>query len=709
MQNTHWIQGDNLCESPLFRRSFHLDRLPVRARMEVCGLGYFHLYINGKRADDREFTPAPTNYTSTLGCDATYPVWEERAGYRCLYLTYDLLPFLAEGENVIGFHLGNGWFHQTRRKAEGIFPFGFPKLRYELTLTWPDGEAALIESDPKTLWKPSGILRNNLFYGEVQDLALLREDWCGAAADLSGWQPARPSHAPQSQLTEQECPPDKILYTLKPRLLAEEDGRKLYDCGENISGWTTVWCTGKQKEPITVRYAENLAGSHRLDYSSAGGEGQIQEDCYLCADVPMEAHPFFCWHGFRYFEIEGPGEALEVSLVCTQVPVTSSFRCSDPLLNWLYEAYIRTQRDNFHGCIPSDCPHRERLGYTGDGQLTCEAAMLTLDVKGLYEKWYQDILDSQGADTGHIPHTAPFLGGGGGPGGWGGAVYILPMAFHRIYGDTNLLEKGYPAIVRWLDYMDSRSRDGLIVREEEGGWCLGEWSDPGPEQDRIPAEFVNTYYYIWGLKACREASALLNAPEPAWLESRLRASEEALLRDYFDPRTGDFCAGRGAANAFALMLHLGDARTRENLIARYRAAETLDTGIFGTPTLLEQLFREGEGGLAFRLLTNRGPASFARMMEAGATTLWEAWDGSSSHNHPMFGSVVKLLFTEILGIKQREGSCGFRDFTLEPAHIPSLQWAEGEIRTAAGTIHVRWDQDAQGGMTIERQIRTLEP
>ena len=145
------------------------------------------------------------------------------------------------------------------------------------------------------------------------------------------------------------------------------------------------------------------------------------------------------------------------------------------MLNWLYEAYIRTQLDNYHGCIPSDCPHRERLGYTGDGQLTAETAMLLLDTKELYRKWYQDILDSQGAETGHIPHTAPFLGGGGGPGGWGCAVYQVPLAWAKIYGDDSLLVQGYDAILRWFDYMDAHSEKGLVVREEEGGWCLGDW------------------------------------------------------------------------------------------------------------------------------------------------------------------------------------------------------------------------------------------
>ncbi|MCI9336939.1 MAG: family 78 glycoside hydrolase catalytic domain [Lachnospiraceae bacterium] len=702
MRDTHWIQGDNSCESPLFRRDFSLTCLPAGAKLRVCGLGYFHLYVNGRRIDDTEFAPAMTCYSSTLGCDTTYPVWEERTAYRSLYLEYDLLPYLTRGLNVMGFHLGNGWYHQTRRTAEGSFLFGFPKLMFELTLTGQDGEVLVLKSDPRTLWKPSWLLENNLFYGETHDFRLLREDWCTPKADLSGWQPARPSHAPETLLTRQDCPPDRVLRTLSPVLLSQDKDRKLYDCGENIAGWVTVRCCGRPGEAVTVRHAEELdSQGHGLDFASAGGESQIQEDVYLCGAAPVTAHPAFTWHGFRYFQVEGPGEVLSASQVCTDIAVTSSFRCSDPVLNWLYDAYIRTQQNNYHGCIPSDCPHRERLGYTGDGQLTCETAMLTMDTRKLYEKWYQDILDSQGADTGHIPHTAPFLGGGGGPGGWGGAVYIVPMAYYRIYGDAGLIESGYPAVLRWLEYMDSRCLDGLIVREEEGGWCLGEWCAPPAREGMLPVEYVNTYYYILGMHAFRQMGEILHRSQPLWLEERIRVCREAMMRAYFDRSTGDFCGGRGGANAFALNLGLGDARTKENLAARYRTAGALDTGIFGTPVLLEQLFAQGQADLALRLMT-AGPTSFGHMMEAGATTLWESWDGHASHSHPMFGSVVKLLFTEILGIRQREGSCGFADYFLEPAAPARLRWAEGSVRTAAGTISVRWSRLEDGRLEIVR-------
>ncbi len=166
-----------MCESPLFRRSFTLDLLPVSAELEICGLGYFLLYVNGQRVGDQEFMPALTGYSSVLGCETTYPVWEERTAYRCLYMTFDLLPFLKKGENVIGIQLGNGWYHQTERTAEGKFIFGFPKLRYELDIIDSEGGRIWIESDRKTLWKPSEIIKNNLFLGEEHDLRLSRKDW----------------------------------------------------------------------------------------------------------------------------------------------------------------------------------------------------------------------------------------------------------------------------------------------------------------------------------------------------------------------------------------------------------------------------------------------------------------------------------------------------------------------------------------------------
>ena len=279
--------------------------------------------------------------------------------------------------------------------------------------------------------------------------------------------------------------------------------------------------------------------------------------------------------------------------------------------------------------------------------------MLLLDTKELYRKWYQDILDSQGAETGHIPHTAPFLGGGGGPGGWGCAVYQVPLAWAKIYGDDSLLVQGYDAILRWFDYMDAHSEKGLVVREEEGGWCLGDWCFPASEEkEQLPEAFINTFYYLHGLQEMMQISEKMNNKLPIRFAEREKNVKNAFLDAYFDPETGDFCEGRAAGNAYGLALGLGDERTKKHLVEKYEALGRFDTGIFGTSMLLEQLFSIGAGDLAVRLLTNDSEAaSFAHMKRNGATTLWERWDGRESHNHPMFGACVRLLFTQILGIR----------------------------------------------------------
>lgn len=740
MKKEHWICGGAGCEAPLFRRSFWLDRTErfQRARLEICGLGYFLFYINGKRISDQELMPAMTDYASVLGCETTYPVWEERSAHRCRYLSFDLLPYLKAGENVLAVRLGNGWYHQTERIAEGKFVFGLPKLWFELTLTDADGRQEWIESDRQTLWHPGGLLKNNLFLGEVRDLRKEPEGWQYPDADLSGWKPAQPVHAPETLLEEQTCPPDRVIRKLYPILIGEYDGRKIYDCRENIAGRVVLSCLGKKGECITVRHAEELAADGTLDFESAGGSDQLQQDHYICDGRIQTLHPLFCWHGFRYFETEGSCEVLWAEVIHTDVAVTSSFSCSDPVLNWLYEAYIRTQLDNYHGCIPSDCPHRERLGYTGDGQLTAETAMLLLDAKELYRKWYQDILDSQGAETGHIPHTAPFLGGGGGPGGWGCAVYQVPLAWAKIYGDDSLLVQGYDAILRWFDYMDAHSEKGLVVREEEGGWCLGDWCFPASEEkEQLPEAFINTFYYLHGLQEMMQISEKMNNKLSIRFAEREKNVKNAFLDAYFDPETGDFCEGRAAGNAYGLALGLGDERTKKHLVEKYEALGRFDTGIFGTSMLLEQLFSIGAGDLAVRLLTNDSEAaSFAHMKRNGATTLWERWDGRESHNHPMFGACVRLLFTQILGIRMIPApqppvvnpaqpdvtappaqALKPLDGELQPPAVPAsaqhfsyeirlssqrqLTWAKGSIQTPDGILSVSWELLENGEKQVE--------
>ncbi len=686
-EDAQWIAAQG-SESPQFRGIFSVNE-PSSATIRICGLGFFELWINGQKVSDDLLVLAWSDYAPRSLRNLTYPI-NDRFSHRTYYLEYDLLPYLRSGENVLGAWLGNGWYNQNRRTAEGILDYGKPTLCFSVKWQEADGSTLSFASGEHMLWRQSEIIENNIYMGEVHDLSLHNPNWCTIDGHSLPWQPVQIVDPPQTNFQPQDCPPDRVIRTISPTLIFEDETRQIYDCRENISGWAVLDLPANPGAEVTVRYSEEYdERNHALDFESAGGSGQVQTNRYIASDAPTLVHPRFGWHGFRYFQLEGIAQVREVQVVHSDHSVTSRFASSNPTLNWLYEAYLRSQLTNIHCGVPSDCPHRERLGYTGDGQLTAQAAMLCLDVRSLYIKWMRDIADGQDPTTGHVQHTAPFYGGGGGPGGWGSAIWIIPWQFYMHYGDDSLLREYLPAILKWLDYMESRSEEGLVVREEEGGWCLGEWCAPN---QTIPEPYVNTYYYIKGLETTLQIGRILNRPvDDERQDQRIERARTAITSAYHDPDSGSFCAGANGADAFALDIGLGDERTKTNLITRYRTLQTFDTGMFGTDLVIDQLFRLGEGDLAFSLLTNDSPTSFERMRRMGATTIWETWDASVSHNHPMFGGVVRNLFTHILGIRQAPGTAGFSNVTIKPMPIAGLEWVKGSIATPQGTLSVEID------------------
>lgn len=367
--------------------------------------------------------------------------------------------------------------------------------------------------------------------------------------------------------------------------------------------------------------------------------------------------------------------------------LNATFECGNETINWLFNAYIRTQLINMHCGVPMDCPHRERLGYTGDGQLTCNAVMTEFDAEEFYRKWISDIRDCQDKTTGHVQHTAPFAGGGGGPSGWGGAIINVPYQFYRHYGHRDELEELFPSMEKFVEYMESRTENGLIVREEKDGWCLGDWCTPGKIE--IPEDFVNTTMFISQLKRmiiCAEALENRHNKYERLIEKYSRA----VTKKYFDEETGDFFNNIQGANAFAVNCGLGDERTVENIVKKYSKKTEFDTGIFGTEILLNVLYKTGNSDLATRLLAGKSDVSFDFMRRSGATTLWENWNGEASHSHPMFGASTEFLFEEILGIKQEKDSVRYDKIIISPVFPDCLTFARGKITTPHGEIAVSW-------------------
>ncbi|MBQ9482392.1 MAG: family 78 glycoside hydrolase catalytic domain, partial [Clostridia bacterium] len=519
---------------------------------------------------------------------------------------------------------------------------------------------------------------NNLYYGETHDYTRFSGD-IFTAHEKYGIFPVKKIPAPKAKYLLQKCPNDKIIRKLKPAEVGRTDGGIIYDAGENISGFVSFVSAG---EDVFIKHAENIKNGS-LDFTSAGGEGQISETAYFSAKKGTSVHPFFCWSGFRYFEVKGRAEQIEVNVVHADIAVTSKFFCGNETLNRLYDIYIRTQLNNMHGGIPSDCPHRERLGYTGDGQLVCESAMLLTNARGFFEKWTRDIADCQDIVTGHVQHTAPFCGGGGGPGGWGGAMVLVPYYHYKLFGDKAFVKKYFRNGLKYIESMERFLDGGLVVREMPGGWCLGDWCTPG--KVLLPESFVNTYFYI----KCMRALEYLGRETDEYVDfaERIEKSLSAITEKYYDSENNTYCGGVQGADAFALSLGIGNKAMKDALIERYSLSGKPDTGIFGTDVLFAYLAENGEADLLFKLFTATEYPSFGYMLKNGATTLWEDWDGKTSHDHPMFGACVKQIFYGILGVKLYPSE---NKVVLAPRYVEGMGTAEFSLSVCGGNFSAKY-------------------
>ena len=674
------------------------------ATLHITALGYFEPFMNGERLTEDQLIPPKSDYVQRDLSTASYPIYDTMS-HRIYYYTYDLTPRLNPGENVVAAHVGSGWFGDTKNTAEGMRPWGRIFLIFKLILKDAAGNETEICSDASnTKWHRSHVLETALYYGEYHDYRKYIEGWNDAGLDDADWKKPTPAPLPHTFFMQPDFPSDRTCGEITPVLIEKRGDRSVYDLGETASGWP-VLVRNDKTEPnglVTLRYADALTEENGLDFQYTGGLWRAQRDAYVFArHMPCEElHPHFLWHAARYVELTGEAELKTFVKVQTPIQRVSKFKSSSEILNWFFTAYTNTQEANVHGSIPSDCPHRERLGYTGDGQLTCGAVMSVYDARDFYKKWMRDIRDCQDIKNGHVQHTAPFFGGGGGPGGWGGAAVIVPYRYYQFYADKEALRLAYPSMKGYIDYMLTRCEANVVVREEDKGWCLGDWCTPG-NKNRIPEAYVNTYFFIKCAEMCAKTAEILDVPADApFFTAVAETLKKGVCSHFYDESTGSFCGGVEGADAFAVDIGLGDARTLQNLVNKYETLGTLDTGIFGTDILTRVLFREGYGSLAYRLLTNKGEVSFFNMKKHGAMNLWEEWDGVHSRCHPMFGAVTEYFFSDILGIRRFEGRPGYADVIIAPAEIPELENVSGTMGTPWGNITVVIGTDENGRRNV---------
>ena len=684
IENAKWIAATEAEQAPCIEKKFSVGKVRS-AILDITGLGYFYAEINGKKVTDDLFNPVFSDYRARSLNNLLYPI-ADKMTHRVYFCRYDIAEMLKCGDNVLSVYLGNGWYRQTKRTAEGHLEFGNKLIaRFSLRYVDEQGCEREILSDGTEAWRQTEITDNNIFYGETQDLRVLVKP--------SEYGDVTVEDDFETIFTLQTCPAERVIRTIAPRLVKQNGNKCVYDAGETVSGRVCLRAYGNSGDVVMVNHSECITKDGTLDVNSSGGdilndrgEKQLQLTKYVLDGTNRELYPKFCKQAFRYFEVEGAAEVVCVEVIHACLSERTTFACSNSVLNWLYTAYKRTQLINMHDGFPSDCPHRERLGYTGDGQITASAAMTMFDCESFYRKWIRDICDCQNIDNGHIQHTAPFYGGGGGPVGWGGAVVQVPYVFYMHYGDKSLVQEVLPHIVEWVDYIVSRTDNGLVCREENGGWCLGDWATSAVV---IPQEFVNTTLFVCMLE---KAAFLAKQVERHDLVNRFselqKRYRESVTNEFFDDETGSFAGGVQGADAFALAAGLGDRRTLENLVAKYARDCRFDTGFIGTYVLVEQLIAHDRVDLAFDLLSASKKGSFGYLKRLGETTIWEYLDTKwCSHAHPMFGAVAEFLPKVLLGLPDKERT---NEVVLRPRFPRKLSYAEGSALYNGKPVEVRW-------------------
>jgi len=659
-----WTGGANQ-----LRKEFALSGAVKRARAYVCGLGYYELRVNGRKAGNHVLDPGWTTYDK-----------------RVLYVTYDVTNSLRRGLNAVAVILGHG-------------KFGSRALLLELDIELEDGTRTSVVSD--TLWKAASgpLVEDSVYNGETYDARLEQSGWDRPGFDDKAWAPASAVKGPSGVLSAQMMPAIQVTETIVPfKMTTPQPGVYVFDMGQNFSGWARLSVSGPRGTDVRMRFAELLYDNGMINRENL--RSARAEDHYILKGEGEETwEPRFTYHGFRYVEVTGyPGtpalDAIRGRVVRSAVRPAGSFAASKDILNRLQRIVTWGQMTNLHS-IPTDCNQRdERMGWMGDAQGTAEEAIMNFDMAAFYTNFVRDIRDVQD-NKGQITDTVPFIWGSrpADP-AWGTAYPLLCWYMYQYYGDTRILEEQYDGLKKYVEFLKTRAENGLVKYSYYGDWVAVE---------KCPGAIVSSFYYYYDTKILADAARVLGKAQDAALYDKLTADiRTAFNREYYNPKTGDYADGTQTANTLPLFLGIatekeGSAwgRLFDDIV--YKHDSHLTTGIIGTKYIMELLTRNGNADLAYDIAVQTTYPSWGYMIENGATTLWELWqkrEGPSmnSHNHPMFGSVGAWLYKALAGINPAPGSAGFEKILFQPQVVRDLRHASGRLETLRGEISCAWSR-----------------
>ncbi|WP_254650839.1 family 78 glycoside hydrolase catalytic domain [Streptomyces sp. GbtcB7] len=698
----------------VLRRAFTVEEPVARARLYATAHGIYEAHLDGLRVGDFELTPGFTSYH-----------------HRLQVQTYDVTDRLGPGLHVWDVTLSDGWYRGLTGALQEADSYG-SRVAFlaQLVISHPGGNQTVIATGPDWRSATGPVVTADLLDGQSTDMRRTPTGWAAVRLGTDAL------YDDLDRLTSSPAPPVRRIEELRPVAVTRlSPDRQVIDLGRNINGWVQLRTPAPAGSTVTLVHGEALGpdGDVTLEHLTAhhyvtGAPFPLRQEDRVVSDGTAPFEPRHTTHGFQYVRVEGHPHTLtpddvSAEVVHTDLRRTGWFECDNEDLNQLHLAADWSLRGNVCD-IPTDCPTRERAGWTGDWQLYLPTAAFLYDVAGFSLKWLRDLAADQWPD-GNVPCIVPRGPSGvmdalDGSAGWGDAAVIVPWELWRAYGDLGILREQYPSMKKWVEYAARSARERQHPQRAvhhpylwDTGHHFGEWLEPGGTEAIDPTldhGDVATAYLHRSADLLASTAQLVNSGEAARYEEIAQGALHA-WRSHYVAGDGSLTPHTQATYVRALAWGLLPEELRSaaagHLASLIRAAGThLGTGFLSTPDLLPVLADHGHLDLAYELLLQRTPPSWLGMLDRGATTVWESWEGigddgraRGSLNHYSKGAVISFLHTRTAGIRPLEP--GYRRFLVAPRPGGGLRRAEGVHQSPYGLIRSAWQITSCGAFRLQ--------
>lgn len=676
-----------------FRTTFKTEKKVKTAFVYIAVAGLFEMEINGQKVGDHVLDPIYTRFDR-----------------RNLYVVHDITTQI-KNENAISVLLGNGWynhqstavwyFHEVDWRAR-------PRFCLDLRIEYEDGSIETISSSEAWKTSLSPVVFNSIYTGEHYDATKEQPGHSTYSFNDSSWNRSWITPAPSDKITPQLMHPIRATSRIPAVSMRKlNDRHYIFDLGQNFAGVSEIRVSGKRGTVLRLKHAEILDSSGQLDmrnievhYRPTDESDPFQTDIYTLKGEGEEVfYPHFNYKGFQYVEVVSsePIELTKESLVGikwhSDVPQRGNIETTNPYLMKLWKATNQSYLSNLFG-YPTDCPQREKNGWTGDGHIASETGLYNFDGITIYEKWIQDHRDEQQAN-GLLPAIVPTDGWGyswaNGP-DWTSSMVLIPWNIYLYYGDPQILEKSYDNMKRYVELITEKSENNLT------SWGLGDWI---PVTTKPPVEFTSSVYYFVDADILAKTAAILGKQADSIHYSQLaQAIKKAFNEKFFNPETKLY--GTGSQTELSMPLYWNLVPQEYKSVVADRLAQQVqrdqlhvNVGLLGSKAILNALSKNGYADLAYTLLTQKDYPGWGWWMSNGLTSLPENWnltntENDISYNHIMFGEVSAWMYKALAGIQVDEEHPGFEEFIFAPCFVRGLNDFDATFQSPRGNIAVTW-------------------